>query len=600
MAISIERTLDPKPGVPELTGAYFSAASGVFVGDKHDETSIRQQLAIDLPKLAESGVRTLYLEMLPSSAQTIIDQYTAEPNETNREQLHSTLASNWGWGEETLEQNMHLLELARVLGVRIVGIESESITSIGREKAWEQAILLDQSKAGVSKFLVFAGRDHEDKYGLASMLNIPSYNYMPLKQNSQDEQPHHTLECSSASKRHRVVEMPRNEEEFKKVIAFLEHRITNSDAILERLKIGLNNLECERGINGRFDRNASFRVFDGGVGWCGRLFKYFYDQGCFDPENCPIGIIGAIVSSPVWISMIILQPIYSAIYRGVVLSREHLTSDPIAQAEGTLRKIFDSKNSEIEKRSMLDRLIKVHQADKSQLTDELRKVKEMFEERFLQRLDAPINSPVEKLFAEISERERVSLVLKEPISESIKNVDKETIEEISNYLAKRENRTHFLTLEKFELPGSDSLSLSINNQVSAFPELSFEERQSKYAQIQREIREAARAYLELGGPEISMSTAAGDSFLTHLSISDFAASLVQDEVLAVKAYLEQPNNLTKILSGRVEQQSGRIEEIVTTLLEIPSSQRRAAIEELLRTLDARIELAQATSRQVKA
>ncbi len=135
---------------------------GVAVGDWHGEYCVTEYLCGVLSVLKESGVSTLYFEMVDASEQDKLDQYMQDGDV----EAFSRVSSFRLWAKKNpgmMQQYFNVIEMARVLDIRVVAINWEGVGNrfYDSNALWSDVIIGDRAKVkDGDKFIVFGGRYH--------------------------------------------------------------------------------------------------------------------------------------------------------------------------------------------------------------------------------------------------------------------------------------------------------------------------------------------------------------------------------------------------------------------------------------------------------
>ncbi len=150
---------------------------GLVLGEVHSDTSSKQLLIENMASLYQRGVRTLYLEHIPSDGlQKALDEYAASKLRSMPKALLAYLQHQNG-GQRVAEESPYnfvtLVEAARKHGVRVVAIDcfaSYFLKELGTHERLEmmnfyaeKVIKQYQSRPGAGKWLALVGNIHSNR-----------------------------------------------------------------------------------------------------------------------------------------------------------------------------------------------------------------------------------------------------------------------------------------------------------------------------------------------------------------------------------------------------------------------------------------------------
>jgi hypothetical protein len=171
-----------KGGKEKLVSALLEKNDGMLWADSHGDTDVVDALSDLLPTLKTSGVQSLYIEMVASADQQVLDKFQKDGDtEALKKHLVKTGWDHAGDGKEA-DHLVKMLANARKTGIKIYGIDESGSgrlpLSERKERAnphWVQVIRENLSThPGLGKYVVFGGAAHSGNYPAYSR-NYPGY-----------------------------------------------------------------------------------------------------------------------------------------------------------------------------------------------------------------------------------------------------------------------------------------------------------------------------------------------------------------------------------------------------------------------------------------
>jgi hypothetical protein len=175
-----------KGGKEKLVSALLEKNDGILWADSHGDTDVVDALSDLLPTLKTSGVQSLYIEMVASADQQVLDKFQKDGDtKALKEHLVKTGWDHAGDGKE-VDHLVKMLANARKTGIKIHGIDESGSGDLPLserlERAnphWAQVIRENLSThPGLGKYVVFGGAAHSGNYpsnkGVNALLGIPS------------------------------------------------------------------------------------------------------------------------------------------------------------------------------------------------------------------------------------------------------------------------------------------------------------------------------------------------------------------------------------------------------------------------------------------
>ncbi|MBI4354795.1 MAG: SBBP repeat-containing protein [Candidatus Omnitrophica bacterium] len=168
----------------ELLARLLRDNPGVFLGDRHGDFNIEEHLIAQMPLLARQGVKTLFVEMVYSADQAILDAYYQTGN---LEPLITYLTDRWDLTQPGLgKKYAEVVQAARAAGIQTIGIDvdtrriKQSLRLEISNPHWRW-VIQEALKSQPGKYLVFGGTGHSANYlfnkGVDVLLGIPSVDF---------------------------------------------------------------------------------------------------------------------------------------------------------------------------------------------------------------------------------------------------------------------------------------------------------------------------------------------------------------------------------------------------------------------------------------
>jgi len=172
-----------KGGNEALVTALLAKNPGIFFGDWHGTTGVVDTFSSLLPTLKGSGVRILFVEMVPSSV-PILEKFQKDGDTKALKERLDKL----GWGKDGggkwLDRLVNMLAEARRIGIKLIGIdesysyEKEPVVEQSNPH-WATVIRATLAKGPKNeKYVIFGGLGHSANYaenkGVNALLGIPS------------------------------------------------------------------------------------------------------------------------------------------------------------------------------------------------------------------------------------------------------------------------------------------------------------------------------------------------------------------------------------------------------------------------------------------
>ena len=111
----------------EYLKSLLSQSEGLAIGEQHWTSAIPNFLKDQLGLFKESGVTTIYTELVSSGDNHLLQDYYADPTSENLEKLRSVMNKIVKSDEE-----VQLIKQAQLFGIRVVGIDQQP-----RPKKWD-------------------------------------------------------------------------------------------------------------------------------------------------------------------------------------------------------------------------------------------------------------------------------------------------------------------------------------------------------------------------------------------------------------------------------------------------------------------------------
>lgn len=171
----------------ELIETVLWANPGIFLGEAHDDNAPPAFMIENMSKLKEMGVEVLFLEMVYSRNQKLIDDYYKD--DAALDKLKASILEGWSdHGKEAVERYVEIIKAAKKAGVKVVAIDvpyvAEPYSSFERlvtsNAQWYKTIKQYLKDNEVQKYIVYGGTNHSaaaTPKGIDYMLGIPSIDF---------------------------------------------------------------------------------------------------------------------------------------------------------------------------------------------------------------------------------------------------------------------------------------------------------------------------------------------------------------------------------------------------------------------------------------
>jgi hypothetical protein len=166
--------------VMDLCEQLLDKHQGVCIGERHDEI-ISEYLCLNMKKLKEMGVRTLFTEQFLYTQQHCIDAYLATGDVQHAKNAMRRPSADKPW--QLFEYHHRLLETARKEGIRVVGIDTRTTMQNEAMRLVEMNYLasrvIEQEKHS-GKFIALVGAYHLTTFdrgaipGLSELTRTPA------------------------------------------------------------------------------------------------------------------------------------------------------------------------------------------------------------------------------------------------------------------------------------------------------------------------------------------------------------------------------------------------------------------------------------------
>ncbi len=181
-------TLNPdgtvKGGKETLVPALLAKNPGLFFGDSHGTIDVIDTFKEILPTLKASGVQTLYVEMVPSADQSVLDRFQKDGDTKALKEF--LIKAGWDIGQDGkwVDHLVTMLAEARNNGIKLYGIDEQGSGKLPQSSRtaranphWAEVINNTQPKRS-GKYVIFGGAGHSANYpankGVNVLLGIPS------------------------------------------------------------------------------------------------------------------------------------------------------------------------------------------------------------------------------------------------------------------------------------------------------------------------------------------------------------------------------------------------------------------------------------------
>lgn len=138
---------------------------GIVFADNHDDPNIPHYLSKQMPALAESGVKFLFVEMFGDTPEQRkwLEAFNTQ-NTHSESHMQTWLRKKWHHPPRTENDYMTMLTAARDAGIKVIGIEPESRNPFSPVKSsnesWVKTIRSTLEQHPDAKFCILGGRFH--------------------------------------------------------------------------------------------------------------------------------------------------------------------------------------------------------------------------------------------------------------------------------------------------------------------------------------------------------------------------------------------------------------------------------------------------------
>ena len=152
----------------DIASSELADYQGLFLGDAHGVLSVSEWLTEHLDEFKEQNVKQLYMEMVRSDHQFLVDDYY-NGVEGAEVRLQAYLEERWGHKSPgTGMAYFDIIETAKENGIKVCGIDNNVIGNARLERSnphWDGVIDKHSQELGQNeKFLIFGGSGHIANY----------------------------------------------------------------------------------------------------------------------------------------------------------------------------------------------------------------------------------------------------------------------------------------------------------------------------------------------------------------------------------------------------------------------------------------------------
>lgn len=168
----------------ELINKILHKNPGIFLCDLHGHHNIPEFIAKSMPKLKQSGVNKIFMEMIPAEKQSMLDQFFDNGN--NSDEVLDYFTEHWGNKSEGIAKKyFNIIKTAKENGIKVYGIDEPNVvyhsntlsSRLERSNPYWKDVIVRNTNPN-DKYIVYGGAGHAANYpankGVDYMLGIPT------------------------------------------------------------------------------------------------------------------------------------------------------------------------------------------------------------------------------------------------------------------------------------------------------------------------------------------------------------------------------------------------------------------------------------------